>query len=67
MEAALFCVVMCLQLAILCILGYGVRDYIRLKYLVRILKRLIVQMDCSELFAQLMEEVRPVNGGGEAG
>jgi len=56
MEAALFCVVICLQLAILCILGYGVRDYIRLEHLVRILKRQIVQMDCNELLAQLKEE-----------
>ena len=61
MEAALFCVVICLQLVILCILGYGVRDYIRLKHLVRILKRLIVQMDSNELLAQLMEEERPAD------
>jgi len=55
-EAALFCVVISLQLAILCILGYGVRDYIRLKYLVRILK-----MDCNDLLAQLIEEERPAD------
>ena len=56
MDAVLFCIVICLQLAILCILGYGVRDYIRLKHLVR---RLI--MDCNELLLQLMEEERPAD------
>ena len=61
MEDALFCIVIFLQLAILCILGYGVRDYIRLKHLVRIPKRLIVQMDCNELLAQLMKEERPAD------
>jgi len=55
MKAALFCVVVCLQL------GYGVRGYIRLKHLVRILKRQIVQMHCNELLAQLMEEERPAD------
>ena len=55
MKAALFCVVVCLQL------GYGVRGYIRLKHLVRILKRQIVQTDCNELLAQLMEEERPAD------
>jgi len=56
MEAVLFCIVICLQLAILCILAYGVRDYIRLKHLVR---RLI--MDCNELLLQVMEEERPAD------
>ena len=53
MEVFLFCLVICLQLAILYILAYGVRDYIRLKHLVR---RLI--MDCDEL---LLQEERPAD------
>jgi len=36
-------------------------ETIRLKHLVRILKRLIVQTDCNELLVQLMEEERPAN------
>ena len=56
MEVIVLSILMFLQVVILCVLGYGVRQHIRVKRAVRIFVRRHLNMDCDDLLNQLLVE-----------